>query len=114
MIGSDVAWAFQNAEGEIVGDEDVIQRPAQTCRQIRIEGGKEAAPDPRVAQCGGLLKLPGRSRPCHVIQVTGQNGGPTLPPNLAGNEGQFGVTIARIVAGPRRPWMHAIELHVIP
>lgn len=32
MIGTDVAWAFQRAEGEIIGDEDVIQGPAETCR----------------------------------------------------------------------------------
>ena len=113
MIGTDVARAFQFAEGETVGDEDVIQGPAETCRQVRIEGGKEAAPDPRVPQCGGLPELPGRPRPCHVIQVTGQNSRPTLPPNLPGNERELGVTIAGIVAGPGRPWMHAMELHVI-
>lgn len=32
MIGTDVAWTFQGAEGEVVGDEDVIQGPAETCR----------------------------------------------------------------------------------
>jgi hypothetical protein len=49
VIGTDVGCAFQCAEGKIIGDEDVIQGPAKTCRQIRIEGGKETAPDPRVA-----------------------------------------------------------------
>jgi hypothetical protein len=84
MIGLHVAWPLQSREREVVGDEDVVQGPAEARRQVRIERGEEAAPYPRDAQCRSVLQLPRRPRPGHVIQVTSQNGGPTLISNLLG------------------------------
>ena len=91
----------------------MIEGPAEARGQIRAESGKEAAAHARIAQGCNPLQLPGCPRPGHVIQVAGQNGWPTPPPNLPGHEPEFGITIASIVAGPMRPWMHPIELHMI-
>lgn len=108
MIGADVARSFQRAEREVVRDEDVVQRPAEPCREIGIEGGKKAAPDPRVPQCSGALNLPGRTGPWHVVQVAGQNGRPALSTNLSGDDRELGVSVT--VSSPGRggrgctPW----------
>ena len=90
MVGTAIGQACDTVQGEMVGNKNMIQRPAQK-KIVCMKRTEKPSPNSGVKQAANPAEEPRSVRSGHIVQVARHNHRSLLLPDFPAHQQQFGI-----------------------